>query len=185
MYFNVIINIHNKKWGFNIYGGNADMEFTQINILHILSKEAAVFFVAMLPLAEVKVAIPMGIARGMNIYHALLLGILGSMVPVPFILLLLRPIISRFRKSKTGNKIADWITHRVNKKSGKVRRYRLIGLFIFVAIPLPSTGVWTGSAIAAILDIRIKNAFITILLGNTVAAIIMTLLSHTALNLFG
>ena len=155
------------------------------SFLKIISKETAVFLVAMLPLAELKVAIPIGIARGMNIYHATLLGILGSMVPVPFILLLLRPIILRFRRSKIGNDVANWITHSIHKKSIKIKRYQLIGLFLFVAIPLPSTGVWTGSAIAALLDIRIRNAFIAILLGNTVAAVIMTLLSNTALNAFG
>lgn len=154
------------------------------NYFSFLTLELSVFFLAMLPLAELKVAIPFGVSMGMNIYHAAFLGIMGSMVPVPFILLLLRPIIAWFRKTKAGSKIADAITRRVMNKSKKVKKYRVLGLFIFVAIPLPTTGVWTGSAIAALFNMRIKDALIAIFLGNCCAATIMTVLSHSAISVF-
>lgn len=154
------------------------------SLFEILSKELSVFLIAMLPLAELKLAIPYGVSMGMNPYHAALLGILGSMVPVPFILLLLRPVIAGFRKTKYGNKFADVFTNRVMGKSSRVKKYRVLGLFLFVAIPLPTTGVWTGSAIAALLNMRIKNALISIFLGNCCAAFIMMFVSHTALTSF-
>ncbi|MCG8484423.1 MAG: small multi-drug export protein [Clostridia bacterium] len=154
------------------------------NYFNFLTRELAVFIIAMLPLAELKVAIPFGVSMGMNTYHATILGILGSMVPVPFILLLLRPVIAWFRKTRIGNKIADAITRRVMHKSKKVKKYRILGLFIFVAIPLPTTGVWTGSAIAALFNMRIRNALIAIFLGNCCAATIMMVLSHSAISSF-
>lgn len=160
------------------------MQDVFVNIINFVSREMAVFLVAMLPLAELKVAIPLGVAMGMHPLHATALGILGSAVPVPFILLLLRPVIAWFRKTKIGNKIADKIMLRTIQKSEKVKKYRTLGLFIFVAIPLPTTGVWTGSAIAALLDMRIRNALISIILGNCCAAAIMLLLTHAAILTF-
>lgn len=160
------------------------MQDIMTTLSNYLTQELMVFFVAMLPLAELKVAIPFGASLGMNIYHVAFLSILGSMVPVPFILLLMRPLIAWFRKTSIGNKIANAITKRVAKKSKTVKKYRILGLFIFVAIPLPTTGVWTGSAIAALLNMRIRNALIAIFLGNCCAATIMMLLSHSAITVF-
>lgn len=150
--------------------------------LEIVSKELAVFLIAMLPLAELKVAIPYGMSMGMAPLHAALLGILGSMVPVPFILLMLRPVMAWLKRTALGNKTANHFTKRVMNKSKRIKKYRVLGLFLFVAIPLPTTGVWTGSAAAAFLNMRIKNALISIFLGNCCAAIIMMFLSHTALT---
>jgi len=131
-----------------------------------------------------KVAIPYGVSMGMSPYHAAAIGIVGSMIPVPCILFLLRPVIAWFRKTAVGTIIADKITKRVMGKSSTIKKYRIFGLFIFVAIPLPTTGVWTGSAVAALLNMRIRNALISIFLGNCCAAAIMMLLSHTAMSAF-
>lgn len=158
------------------------MQDVFIALIELISREMTVFLIAMLPLAELKVAIPFGVSMGMNVYHAAFLSILGSMVPVPFILLLLRPIIAWFRKTSIGNGLADKITNRLMGKSKKVKKYRVLGLFIFVAIPLPTTGVWTGSGIAALLNMRIRDALISIFLGNCCAAAIMMFLSHTAIQ---
>ena len=155
-----------------------------IYLVDIISREMAVFLIAMLPLAELKVAIPYGVSMGMSPLHAAVIAIIGSMVPVPCILFLMRPIIAWFRKTDIGNTIADKITKRVMGKSSKVKKYRIFGLFIFVAIPLPTTGVWTGSAIAALLNMRIRNALISIFFGNCCAAAIMMFLSHTAITSF-
>lgn len=153
-------------------------------LIDIVSREMAVFMIAMLPLAELKLAIPYGVSMGMSPLHAAALGIVGSMVPVPFILLLLRPVIAWFRKTAFGTILAEKIINRVMGKSIRVKKYRIFGLFIFVAIPLPTTGVWTGSAIAALLNMRIRNALISIFFGNCCAALIMMLISHTAVTSF-
>lgn len=150
--------------------------FTQY--LTILSKEMIVLIISMMPIAELKIAIPLGISLGLNPLHACIISILGSMVPVPFILLFLRPLIRNFYKTNLGSKIAKWITVRTMNKSKKIKKYRLLGLFIFVAIPLPTTGVWTGSAAAALLNMRIRDALIAIFLGNCCAATIMVFVSN-------
>ncbi len=147
------------------------------NITGIISDELIVLFTAMLPLLELKGAIPLGVSLGMSPLHATILGIIGSTFPVPFILLLLRPILRLFYKTKIGTKIADWITAHILKKDSKVKKYRTWGLFLFVAIPLPTTGVWTGSGLAVLLDMKISHSMIAVFFGNCVAALIMMVLS--------
>lgn len=145
-----------------------------------LSHELIVFIVSMLPLAELRLAIPLGVSFGFTPMYSALIAIVGSMIPVPFILLLIRPAMRIFNRTKIGSKFSNWLTEKALRGRKKVLRYKRLGLFIFVAIPLPTTGVWTGSLVASFLDIRIKDAVILIFLGNCVAATIMMALSHTA-----
>lgn len=145
-------------------------------LFNFLSIELTVILTAILPVIELKGAIPVGISFGLSPLHAFILGFLGSVIPVPFILLTIRPIFNRLKKTRVFVRIIDGLTVNSMAKSGRIQKYGLWGLFIFVAIPLPGTGVWTGSLIAAMLDIRIKRAFPTILAGNLIAgAIIMGL----------
>lgn len=147
------------------------------NILSFLSNEFIVIFTAMMPVVELRGAIPLGISMGMNPWHAAALGVIGSTIPVPFILVLLRPILGLFEKTKTGRNVSVWIRNHITGKNTKIRKYRALGLFIFVAIPLPTTGAWTGTGAAALMDMRIKDAIIAVFLGNCGAALIMMVLS--------
>ena len=143
--------------------------------------ELAVFLISMIPLVECRGAIPFGIvALQMPLWKVLPLSIAGNIIPVPFILLLIRPVINWFKKTKLLSPLAHWIEGKADKKKDKVLKYSKWGLFFFVAIPIPGTGAWTGALIAALLDMRIKNAFITILFGMICAALIMTLGSTLA-----
>jgi len=156
-----------------------------INLLNLLSNEFKVMFTAAIPIIEVKGAIPIGIALGMTPLHASFLAFLGSMIPVPLILFTVRPIFSYLKKTKTFKKTINKLIHKSMNKSGNIKKYGYLGLFIFVAIPLPGTGVWTGSLIASLIDLRFKYAFPTIFLGNLVASLIIMSLSFGMINLFG
>lgn len=151
---------------------------TFFEFLEVIKKELIVFGTAALPVIELKGAIPIGIGMGLGTWTSFILAYLGSILPIPFLLLFLKPVMAYLKKTKLLAPFANWVERRTNRKMVSVRKYSLLGLFIFVAIPLPSTGIWTGSAIASFLDIRIKHAFPVIALGNLVAGLIIMFLSH-------
>lgn len=147
------------------------------DIFETMRRELMVFTTAILPLVELKGAIPVGLGMGLDILPTFIAAYLGSLIPVPILLHFLKPIMAFFRRTKIFASFADWIEKRTHKKGKGVRKYSLLGLFIFVAVPLPTTGVWTGAAIASLLDIRILHAFPVIALGNLVAGLLILLLS--------
>lgn len=137
--------------------------------------QLAVFLISMVPLVECRGAIPFGmVVLKMPMWEVLPLAIAGNILPVPFILLLIRPVIAWFKKTRLFRPLAEWIERKADKKKDQVLKYSKWGLFAFVAIPVPGTGAWTGALIAALLDMRMKSAFFTILLGMICAALIMT-----------
>ena len=137
--------------------------------------ELAVFFISMIPLIECRGAIPFGIlVLNMPLWEVLPIAIIGNILPVPFILLLIRPIIKWLKKTRLFSPLAHWIEAKAEKKKDKVLKYSKWGLFLFVAIPIPGTGAWTGALVAALLDLRVRSAFFTILFGMITAALIMT-----------
>lgn len=152
-----------------------------------------IIIIALLPIIELRGAIPVGLGMGMNPFVALMVAYIGSSLVVPILLLLLRPVLDIMKKIKFIGAIAQAMEDMFQSKADKVRqkaqdkdikadgdlstRYKLIGVMAFVAVPLPMTGVWTGSAVAAFLNIRFLPALIVILLGNLCAGIIMTLMS--------
>ena len=138
-----------------------------------LRAAGTVLGMSMLPVLEVKAAIPVGLAMGLPLWETFFIALLGSCIPVPFILLLLRPFFHWCKGRPFFHRLAEKLEGRFQRKSGGVRRYSLLGLFLFVAIPLPTTGVWTGSGIAAMLDLRIRHALPVIVAGNAVASLLM------------
>ena len=138
-----------------------------------LRAAGTVLGMSMLPVLEVKAAIPMGLAMGLPLWETFFIALIGSCIPVPFILLLLRPFFHWCTGRPFFHKLAQKLQSRFQKKSTGVRKYSLLGLFLFVAIPLPTTGVWTGSGIAAMLDLRIRHALPVIIAGNAVASLLM------------
>ena len=131
-----------------------------------------------LTVLELKASIPVGLAMGLPLWETFLIAVIGSTIPVPFILLLLRPFFRWCKGRPFFHGIAEKLEGRFRKKASGVRKYSLLGLFLFVAVPLPGTGVWTGSGIAAMLDIRIAHALPVIVLGNCVAGLLMLLLGQ-------
>lgn len=138
-----------------------------------LSKELVVFLISMFPVVELRGAIPVGVAMGLNNWLIYFLAVIGNCIPVPFIILLARPILNKLLKTKALKGLGNWLENKVRKHEGAVLKYEIFGLFVFVAIPLPGTGAWTGALIAAVLDIRMKKSFPSILAGVMAAGIIM------------
>ena len=144
-----------------------------------------ILLTAMLPVAELRGAIPMGVAKELPLWPVLFASVIGNMIPVPFIVLFARKVLDWLGKQSGGlaSKVR-WLEERAQKKGAILDRYRLLGLFILVAIPLPGTGAWTGSLVAALFDMRLKVAFPIILLGVLAAGIIMCILSYGVAALF-
>ena len=132
------------------------------------------FFMAMLPVVELRGAIPFGVAAGLHPLTAMAAAILGNLFPVPLILLLLRRV---FRWLRCVPRLGVWIDRlerRAHLKGRTVRKYRLLGLVLLVAVPLPGTGAWTGALVADVLDIRMRTALPAIALGVVIAGAAVT-----------
>lgn len=143
-----------------------------------INKSLAVFIVSMMPVVELRGAIPFGVSLGMNWRDVYLISVIGNMLPVPFIILFFRPLIEYFEKTKLFGTLASKLRRRTNSKIAGMNKYKMLGLFLFVAIPLPGTGAWTGAAIAGLLKMRIKHSFLPIFFGVIVAGILMMGISY-------
>lgn len=153
-------------------------------IISKFSRELWVMFISMVPVIELRGAIPVGCANGLSPVVNFIFAVIGNMIPVPFILLLFAFVLEWMKKCNINfiKKPAIWIENKLMRGSAKVEKYKLLGLFILVAIPLPGTGAWTGAGVAAILGLKFKHAFPMILLGVIAAGIIVTLISYGVLG---
>ncbi len=142
------------------------------------SEELVVLIISALPIFELRGALPVAI----NLFHfpwyyAFLLALIGNLVPVPFILLFLNGVSRWLSRVGFFNRAFHWLFEHARRRGRVVERYERIGLALFVAIPLPVTGAWTGSLIAVVFGIKFKYAFLSILVGVFIAGIIVTCLS--------
>ena len=138
----------------------------------------ALFIVSMIPFIELRAAIPFGMLfLGMPWYEAFIISFLSNCVPIPFVILLARPVINWLKKTKMFSGFAHKFEAKMMEKSEKVTKYEIIGLFLFVAIPLPGTGAYSGSVIAALLGMRLNKAIPSIVAGVFTAGVIITILS--------
>ena len=141
----------------------------------VIGKMTMTFLISMLPVVELRLGLPYGIAIGLDYPLALLSAIVGNLLPVPFIILFIKNVLS-FLRQKIA-KLDGFITRieeRAHLKSEVVRKYGAIGLCLLVAIPLPGTGAWTGALVAALMGMELKRAMPTIVVGVLIAAAIMT-----------
>ena len=145
--------------------------------LHGLPKEWVVLVVATLPIAELRLAIPLGLSFGMPLAKVFMLSLIGNIIPVAPILFLLAPVSQRLRRFKLWARFFDWLFTRTKKRAEAVQKYEALGLALFVAIPLPMTGAWTGAIAASLFKIRFRYAFIATIAGIIIAGIIVSLLS--------
>lgn len=139
------------------------------------------FAISMVPILELRGAIPIGVAHGLNIWTAIAVSILGNLVPVPFIIIFIKKIFAWLRtKSQWLNNLVTRMEKRAEKKSETVQKYAFWGLFVLVAIPLPGTGAWTGALVAAMLEMPMKRAFPSIALGVVGAGAIVAFVTYGA-----
>lgn len=156
-----------------------------IELMDSVKRELIVVFFSMIPISELRGSIPLGISLGLSPIHSAIISILGNMTIVPFLLKLLHPIMGYFERTVLFKSTIGWVKNRSMKKARIIKKYSLIGLFLFVAIPLPTTGVWTAAVIATILKLDYKKALISIFLGIVVAGIIVVTISHGFVNIIG
>lgn len=145
---------------------------------------ATTFLVAMLPVLELRGAIPVGVGMGLSPILATIISIFGNLAPIPFILLLLQKIFDWLRDKPPTKKFIAWLETRADQKRDVVDKYGYLGLMILVAIPLPGTGAWTGALVASALKMRKKPAFLAITAGVFTAGIIVFLITYGAVSLF-
>ena len=136
-----------------------------------------VFLVSMLPVVELRGAIPIGVGMGLSLASTYIAAIIGNILPVPFIILFSKKILTYLSKREKVGPFFQKIIDRANRKAEKFGKYELLALFLFVAIPLPGTGAWTGSLIAALLQLRAVPAMLAVAAGVCCAGVIMLLAS--------
>ena len=138
----------------------------------------------MLPVIELRGAIPVGYASGFPLIPNYLVSIVGNLLPVPFILFLVPAIIRAMANSKVTLfvKVADFLQKKVQKNTEKITKYAVFGLFLFVAIPLPGTGAWTGSMVAAMLNMDKRKSFLSVFLGVLAAGVIVSVICYGAIE---
>ena len=145
-----------------------------------------IFIQSMIPWWEGRYAVAYAIINfGWSWWQALPIAIVGNMIPIPFILLFFKYVEKFLRNYDSWSRLMDWLFERTRKRAdAKIKRYEHLGLLVFVAIPLPFTGAWTGALIAYLFDLRFGRSIITIFIGVVIAALIITILTLSGLYIF-
>ena len=133
-----------------------------------------IFFISMIPVIELRGSIIAGAAMEMPWIECFIVSIIGNFLPVPFILLFIKKILSFMKTKPKLEGIAGWLEDKAAKRSEKVTKYETLGLLLFVAIPLPGTGAWTGSLIASLMNMKLSYAIVSIAAGVVIAGFIMS-----------
>lgn len=154
--------------------------------LETVGKRWCVFFCSMIPIIELRGAIPMGAAFGLPWWQTFLISVVGNMLPVPFILLFINAILKWMEgcRVKLFNKIAGWLLRKAEKNREKIEKYAFWGLAIFVGVPLPGTGAWTGSLVGAVIHLKFWKALLSTLIGVLAAGVVMTMISYGVAAIF-
>ena len=154
---------------------------------NIIIKYLITFFLGMCPIIEIRGAIPVGVGLGLSYFESFVVGFIGNILPIYFIVKHIGVIFKILGKIKIFKKIIDWASDRATKKieeSERLQNYTALGLFLFVAIPLPGTGAWVGSLIANFLHVPLKKAWIPLVLGVLTAGIIILAATGSVVAIF-
>ncbi|MBR2353633.1 MAG: small multi-drug export protein [Clostridia bacterium] len=143
--------------------------------LETVGKELCVFFCSAIPIIECRGAVPMGTALGLPWWQTALFSFVGNILPAPFILLFIRSVLKWFASSKIKffRSLEEWLNRKVEKHKGKIEKYSYWGILLFVGIPLPGTGAWTGTLIASVLGLEFKKSLLATAGGVSLAILIM------------
>ena len=157
----------------NLFGGVTSIPF---------GKELVVFIISLMPILELRGGLIAAALLDLNPITSYIISIIGNILPVPFILWFINSILEWMRNSKHFSKIAKWLDKKVKKNKDKIEKYGFWGLVLFVGIPLPGTGAWTGCLVAAVLEMDKKKSFLAAAIGILMASIIMMILSFGLLK---
>lgn len=147
-----------------------------------ISREGVIFIISMLPILELRGGLLAASLLEVSILKAIPICVIGNILPIPFILLFIKKILIWMKRIPGLKRFALWLEKKAESKSGKMENAEFVGLMLFVGIPLPGTGAWTGSLVAALLEIDFKKALIAELVGIIIATIIMSILSYGLLG---
>ena len=155
-------------------------------LVNELGARLAVFLCSMLPVIELRGGIPLGMVLGLPWWQSFLFAVIGNMLPVPLILLFVERVIAWMSRSrvKLFCKFGNFLLQKAEKNRGKIKKYSFFGICLFVAVPFPATGAWTGALVAAGVGMKPQKALLSCLLGILIAAVIVTLISYGALAAF-
>ncbi len=143
-----------------------------------LPDELVCFVISMVPIIDLRGGLIVAAIKDIPLFKAVAICITGNLVPIPFILLLITPIFNWLKTTKLFKPLVEKLEKKSLGKSEKIKKYEFLGLVLFVGIPLPGTGAWTGSLIASLLNIKIKKAFPAICLGLLLATVIMCIITY-------
>ena len=152
------------------------------NLSQHISRELIIFIISMIPILELRGGLLAASLLKVSAAKAIPICIIGNIIPVPFILLLITPIFNWLKQTKTFRPMVEKMEARALSKREQVEKYEFWGLVLFVGIPLPGTGAWTGSLLAALLGMKFKKAFPAVLLGIALASVIMSIVSYGLLG---
>ena len=147
-----------------------------------VSKDVVIFIISLMPILELRGGLLAATLLKVPYLRALVICVLGNILPIPFVLLFLEMIFRWMEKWSVTKKIVKWLEKKGNSKRSQIDKYGYLGLILFVGIPLPGTGAWTGSLVAILLGLDKKKSFICILIGVILAAAIMSVLSYGILG---
>lgn len=145
-------------------------------------KEITIFIISMLPILELRGGLIAASLLNMEVIPSFLICFIGNIIPIPFILWFITPLFTKLKKTKFFKPMVEKLENKANNKKEQIEKYQFIGLLLFVGIPLPGTGAWTGCLIAAILDMDKKKSLLAAILGVILAGIIMMFLSFGLLK---
>ena len=152
------------------------------HLAQFISPEGAVFIISMIPILELRGGLLAASLLKISAAKALPICIVGNIIPIPFILFFIKKIFAALKKAKLFRPLVEKMENKAMKKRDQIEKYEFWGLVLFVGIPLPGTGAWTGALVASLIDMDIKKAFKAILVGICLAAVIMTLISYGVLG---
>lgn len=148
----------------------------------LLGKQILVFIISLMPILELRGGLLAASLLGLDPLPSYIISVLGNIIPIPFILMFMASILNWMKKRKKLKKIALWLDKKVEKNRNKIEKYGFWGLVLFVGIPLPGTGAWTGCLVASVLEMDKKKSFLAAMIGVIIASIIMMIISFGILR---
>lgn len=152
------------------------------NLSQHISREMVIFIISMIPILELRGGLLAASLLKISAAKAIPICIIGNIIPIPFILLFIKQIFKLLKKTRIFHGLIVRMENRAMGKSDQIKRYEFLGLLLFVGIPLPGTGAWTGSLIAALLGMKFKKAFPAVIVGICMATVIMWFISYVLLG---
>lgn len=153
-----------------------------IDLFSGISKEIIIFVISLMPILELRGGLLAATFLEVEYIRAVIICILGNVLPIPFVLLFLKFVLNILSKWSVTKKIVIWLEKKVESKRDQIDKYGYLGLIVFVGIPLPGTGAWTGALLSIMLGLNRKKSFVCILVGVLMAAAIMSILSYGILG---